>query len=349
MTKKKIGRAEKAKPRHAALQEQLARKNILIVGDVMLNERLEGVVERMSPENPMTPVVRLTQRSFTLGGAAGAAECLAALGAKPYLAGVVSNDRAGQMIRHLCAERGIADCLIQATDRPTTVKSRVFHNGSHLVRVDEESTRSLSPADTRLLLEIIRQIADDIHFVVISDYGKGVLTPELFRGLKKTFGGHRIVADLKPKQAKFVRGIRAIKPNRKEAEEISGRKIGSPQGAIRVAQVLADRLNSSILLTLGGDGMVAHELTDDCASHVPAEPVRMIDVTAAGDAVLSAAAAALVLGYDLHQAARFANRAAAVAVSKPDVATVTLKEIYDRPKVARARRAKKEKRPAREG
>lgn len=315
--------------RHAEIQERAKQTTVLVVGDVMLNEHIEGVTERMSPESPAAPVLRIETREFTLGGAAQAAANARSLGAQVILAGVVGKDAAGEKIRELLRIQGIADALLTDPDRPTTTKTRIFRGGEHLIRIDTESLEPLAEKLTRALIQEIKDTAGKANFVIVSDYAKGVLSPELLEGLKNTFGPERIAADIKPKHAPFVQDIRIIKPNRAEAEKMARRPIETVEHAREAAANLAQIHRTSILLTMGGEGLVLHDYLTGETSHLPACSTELVDVTGAGDVVISTLAVLLAAEYELTEAVDIANAAAAVAVAKPGATTVTFSEAFD--------------------
>lgn len=308
------------------IQKKIKGTTVLVVGDVMLNEHLEGITERMSPESPAAPVVKVEYREFTLGGAAQAAANARSLGAQVVLAGVIGKDWAGDKVRELLRAQNIGDALLIDPDRPTTLKTRVFRGGEHLIRVDTETLEHLVERSTRALLRSIKKIKGKTDFVIISDYAKGVFSPELLEGLKSIFGPEFIAADIKPKHAPFVKDIRLIKPNRLEAEKMARRTIETIEHAREAAENLARAHRSSILLTMGGEGLVLHNHETQETSHLPACPTELIDVTGAGDVVISTLATMLAAGFEILEAVKVANAAAAAAVAKPGATTITLGE-----------------------
>ena len=294
----------------------------------MLNEHLEGVTERMSPESPTTPVLRTQVREFTLGGAAQAAANVKSLGARAILSGVIGPDAAGEKVREMLQAQGIGDALIVDSTRPTTTKTRAFRSNEHLLRIDTESTEPLAKNINQALIRKIKKTAGQANFVIVSDYAKGVLSLALLESLKKMFGAKNIVADIKPKHAPFVRDIYLVKPNRVEAEQMARMAIETIEHAESAAAALAEMHQASILLTLGGEGLVVHEHPSGESCHIPARPTEMVDVTGAGDVVISTLAVLLAAGYDLREAVETANAAAAAAVAKPGATTVTLAETF---------------------
>lgn len=314
---------------YSDLQRRLKKATVLVVGDVMLNEHVEGITERMSPESPATPILKTQFTDFTLGGAAQAAANVSSLGAKAILAGVTGKDQNAEIVQGLLKTKKIHAIIIADPSRPTTVKTRIFRGSEHLLRVDTESIEPMTPKLTRDLLKEIKKISERIDFVIISDYAKGVLSPELLDGLKKIFGAEKIIADIKPKHAPFMQGIHLLKPNKHEAETMIRSKIENLDHAHSAAISLAESQDSSVLITLGGEGMVLHDKSIRESTHFPAHPTELIDVTGAGDVVISTLAALLAIELDLKESARLANIAAAIAVAKPGATTVTVQEILD--------------------
>lgn len=298
--------------------------HLLVVGDVMYDVFLRGDVERISPEAPV-PVVRERSKTGHLGGAANTAANIASLGGRVTLVGVVGNDEGGKEIVRLCRKAGIEPRLVTDPARMTATKTRIAARHHQLVRVDRESEGPLSPAGERRLMHMLKSVAKP-DMVVISDYGKGVVTKDMMSALRR-LGGGNIVADIKPRHAPLFRKIRAITPNIDEAEALTGIRSDVAKRAAEAARTIAKKMQTSVVLTRGEHGMTVCEAPSGRTTHIPSDAKEVFDVTGAGDTVVAALALALSAGEKLTDAARFANRVAGIAVGREGTATVSAKEV----------------------
>jgi len=303
---------------------------VLIVGDLMLDEYLWGHVNRISPEAPV-PVVEVQRRSFTAGGAANTAANVASLGGSAIIAGIVGDDAEGARIRDLMAGLGIDTSAI-ATDstRPTTTKTRVVAHSQQMVRIDHEQLGPLSDAvEVELLAQLESQLTR-VRAAVVSDYGKGVITPSLcerFLALARA-AGVPVVVDPKGTDYRKYRGATVVKPNQLETGKVLNRELRTTAEVEQAGRELLNFLGagSSVLVTRGAHGMTLLEAGRP-AVHVPAQAREVYDVTGAGDTVAGTLALALAVGGTLELACRLASFAAAVVVGKVGTATCALAEL----------------------
>ena len=196
---------------------------VLVVGDLMLDEYLWGQVNRISPEAPV-PVVEVQRRSFTAGGAANTAANVASLGGRAIVAGIVGADAPGGRIRDLMSGLGIdTSAIVVDATRPTTTKTRVIAHSQQMVRIDHEQPGALSAAVEGELLSRLEALLPRVRAAVISDYGKGVITP----GLCQRFiaaaraAGVPVVVDPKGTDYRKYRGATVVKPNQLEMARCS--------------------------------------------------------------------------------------------------------------------------------
>ncbi len=305
--------------------DQFTKKTILVVGDVMLDAFVRGDVERISPEAPV-PVVVERERSGHLGGAGNTAANVASLGGKAILLGVVGNDTAGTELGRLAKAMNIATHLVRDPHRVTTVKTRIAARRHQLLRLDHETPGGLTRgAETAVLKEIAR--LDPVDFIVVSDYAKGVVTPRVVSALRKRFGGKRIIADCKPQHATFFRGIAAVTPNIVETRALVGINATTAQTAREAAEALRKKFNASVVLTRGEHGMTVGDIARKGAVHIPSNAREVFDVTGAGDTVAAVLALALASGEPLLVAARLANTAAGLVVSREGTTALTAGEL----------------------
>jgi D-beta-D-heptose 7-phosphate kinase / D-beta-D-heptose 1-phosphate adenosyltransferase len=314
-----------------ALSEAIAGQTVLCVGDLMLDEFVYGEVSRISPEAPAAVIA--VQRSETnIGGAGNVARNIASLGGRCIFVGLVGNDDTGAKLgAELAREKNIESVLVSDSSRPTTRKVRFVseHFSTHMLRADwERAQAAAGEVEQQLIDAILPQLAR-ADIVLLSDYAKGVLTARVIRNVidGARNAGKRVIVD--PKSANFAiyRGATLLTPNRKEFAEATRSRADTDQTiaeAARDAMVLADC--EAILVTQSENGMTLVPRKGGVV-HVPAHPVKVRDVSGAGDTVAAALALALAAGADWDAALRVANAAAAVAVSKKGTAIVSAAEL----------------------
>ena len=317
-------------PSHSLL-DGFARASVLLVGDVMLDEYVWGDVRRISPEAPV-PVVEVRARSHVPGGAANVANNIAHLSGHVFLGGVIGLDEAGARLRGLLEAVHVdTDGLIADTTRPTTTKLRIVAHSQQLARVDSEMRHALNEEQEAALLQWAEAQMETVGVCVLSDYGKGVLSPSLIRGLIDRARNHNkpIIVDPKGSDYARYRGATVITPNVHEAERATQIEIVSEADVQTVGDRLLELLpGSALLLTRGAEGMSLF-VPDQAPTHIPTVGQSVYDVTGAGDTVLSALALALASGASLADGARLANHAAGIVVGKLGTAPVTLEELTE--------------------
>jgi len=310
----------------------IAQHTLVCVGDVMLDRYVYGDVSRISPEAP-APVLVVRREEMAPGGAANVAINVAGLGARCVVIGVVGDDDAGkQLLAPFTRSGGQIDAhFVIDPARPTTQKTRFVseHHSTHLLRADWEDFRPLAEREAKEIIEIASRAIPKAGALILSDYGKGVLAPATIAAL---IGAARkakkpIVVDPKGHDYSIYRGATVITPNRAELSRAVGREVRTADAVAAAAAELAERAGvDAILVTRSEDGMTL-VARGQPPVHIPAHPVRLRDVSGAGDTVAAAVAALLAIGGDLEAAARTANAAAAVVIAKRGTAAVTLPEI----------------------
>ena len=314
-----------------ALSEAIAGQTVLCVGDLMLDEFVYGEVSRISPEAPAAVIA--VQRSETnIGGAGNVARNIASLGGRCIFVGLVGKDDTGARLgAELAHEKNIESVLVCDSSRPTTRKVRFVseHFSTHMLRADWERAQAAAGEIEQQLIEAILPQFVRADIVLLSDYAKGVLTARVIRNVIDAArnAAKRVIVD--PKSANFAiyRGATLLTPNRKEFAEATRSRADSDQTiaeAAREAMTLADC--EAILVTQSENGMTLVPRNGEVV-HVPAHPVKVRDVSGAGDTVAAALALALAAGADWEAALRVANAAAAVAVSKKGTAIVSAAEL----------------------
>ncbi|MDX1492770.1 MAG: bifunctional ADP-heptose synthase [Longimicrobiales bacterium] len=328
MTEPNPGVREPTAQRVGEILEAVAGTRVLVVGDLMIDRYVSGAVDRISPEAPV-PVVLVDEERSAIGGAGNVAANVSALGAECVIAGCVGDDGAGDMMRDELRRLGVSvEGVVTAEDRPTTVKTRVTSRRQQIVRFDREDESDVPAAVARSLTERIESLAAQCHVLVMEDYNKGVLVPEVIAavlGSAEREGGLPTVVDPKRRNFFAYGGATVFKPNAKELADALGEFIhpDEPEWMERTRRRLECR---HLLLTLGDRG-IALQSDDDGHLRVPTVARSVYDVSGAGDTVTAVVAAALAAGGSISEAAVVANHAAAVEVSKSGVATVSPQEI----------------------
>jgi D-beta-D-heptose 7-phosphate kinase/D-beta-D-heptose 1-phosphate adenosyltransferase len=313
---------------------RLESQTVLCVGDVMLDEFIYGDVTRISPE-AATPVLAVRRRETEIGGAGNVARNIAGLGAHCIFVGVVGDDEegAGLAATFLAHPRAEARLITDAT-RPTTRKVRFVseHHSTHLMRADWELAKPIAPPIEEAVIAAALSEIGRAGAVVLSDYAKGVLTPRVIRALIEaaTAAGKPVIVDPKGLDYALYRGATLITPNRKEIGE-AVRRVAVTHAEIEVAaaEVAALVGSKAVLVTRSEDGMTLH-VEGRPPVHVPAYPVRVRDVSGAGDTVAAVMGTLLALGADFELATRVANAAASIVIGKRGTAAVSVSELRAR-------------------
>jgi len=313
----------------AALIEALPRAKVLVVGDLMLDRFIDGEVDRISPEAPV-PVMRVRGETDMLGGAGNVARNLAALGAETHFVAVVGNDRIGKAVTALTGKlEGLRADLIVDRNRETTIKTRYVVGRQQVLRADRESGHPVvGDVEAELVKRVTRGLKAS-QVVVLSDYGKGTLTPQTIGAIVAAARKARRPVLVDPKGSDYgpYRGAHLVTPNRKELAEASKLATGDEAGIVSAARRLAKGCGIyAVLATRGPDGMTLVEGKKK-PRHLPAQAREVFDVSGAGDTVIAAIAAALAVGAPLVEAARLANVAAGIVVGKAGTAVASRDEI----------------------
>lgn len=305
---------------------------ILILGDVMLDEYIWGNVSRISPEAPV-PVVEVMDESVKLGGAANVALNVKTLGDPPLLVSIVGNDRNGERLKELLSNSGISNQGIFVDEnRRTTAKTRIIAHSQQVVRADRENTEELSSDMTSRLLDFIKQkiSQDKISALLISDYGKGVISLELLNQVISLAKENDIFISVDPKETHFMnyRRVSIITPNHSEAGFAYGKRIKDEKSLEEVGWGLLEKLEAeALLITRGEKGMSLFE-KNRSLTNFPTMAKEVYDVTGAGDTVISTLTCAYSAGANLKEAALISNHAAGIVVGELGTAQVTKEELY---------------------
>ncbi|MFV3129961.1 D-glycero-beta-D-manno-heptose-7-phosphate kinase [Niveispirillum sp. KHB5.9] len=314
-----------------SLIDALAGTRILVVGDVMLDRFTHGRVDRVSPEAPI-PVLRVLSETAMPGGAGNVVANLAALGVPTDLVSAIGDDAAGRELTALvAAQTGRAGGLLTVPGRPTTTKTRFIAGGQQLLRADGETDAALGDADATRLLAAVADRLPGTGVLVLSDYGKGVLTADIVAALidLAKAADVRVLVDPKGRDYGRYRGAFCVTPNGRELAEATGMVVRDDAGVVSAARALAaDCGIANIIATRAEQGMSVVP-ADGAPTHLRAQAREVFDVSGAGDTVMAVLAAAIGAGAGLAEAANLANIAAGIVVAKVGTATVRPGELHD--------------------
>jgi rfaE bifunctional protein kinase chain/domain len=304
---------------------------IMVIGDLMVDEYIWGSVSRISPEAPV-PVVSVTSESLRLGGAGNVANNIHALGGKVWIGGVVGNDEMGRKIFQDLHKMGIdTRGVVNESDWITTVKTRIIAHHQQVVRYDRELVRPILPEALQRILSLLEERIHEVDAVLVSDYGKGVVCPELVERVRSlTLGAGKVLSvDPKVKNFPLFRNVTIITPNHHEAGQAAGRWIQNEQDLVEVGRQLLQQLQArSILITRGERGMSLFQDSGE-VTHIPTTAKEVFDVTGAGDTVIAVLTLALAVGADVKQAAVLSNYAAGIVVGEVGTATLKASDLED--------------------
>ncbi|MGH9341796.1 MAG: D-glycero-beta-D-manno-heptose-7-phosphate kinase [Acidobacteriota bacterium] len=308
--------------------ERFEGRSILVIGDLILDKFIWGKVERISPEAPV-PVVEVLRESLHLGGAANVAANLRVLGANPLLIGVIGQDEAGDRLLQELARMDInSSGVVIEAGRLTTIKTRIMAQHQQICRTDWEDRKPVPDAARSQIVGIFKETVPRADAVVLSDYAKGVLMPDMVRAIINgcVENGKFVAVDPKLDSFSNYRGASIITPNQKEAERASGVRMLDEPSFLEAGRRLLEIVESEyVLITRGEEGMSLFDRSGHF--HIPTVTREVYDVTGAGDTVISTLTLAVAAGASLREAALLANHAAGIAVAKLGTASVTRQEL----------------------
>jgi len=309
--------------------EKFSSCKLLVVGDLMIDEYVWGDVERISPEAPV-PVVSVNREDYTLGGSGNVVNNLAALGARILVAGVTGTGPGGTLMTQRFADLGVdAGGVIQDPRRPTTRKTRIIAANQQVLRIDRETVQDIAAETREAIAAYIQKAVPTVDAVLISDYGKGLLTRDLLATIiaQAQAAGKPAIVDPKGRDFSKYRNAFLITPNKKEAGLAAGLDIIDATSLDQAAAAIFKQTGAqNLLITCGKDGMALYE--GGAGPHTIRSRARQVfDVSGAGDTVVAVTGLALSAGKNMRDAAALANLAAGIVVGKVGTATVTLAEL----------------------
>lgn len=307
------------------LIDKFEKKSALVIGDVMLDEFIHGTVDRISPESPV-PVLKYKRSIHMGGGAANVAAGLRALGLKVVLAGVCGADHAGDKLKDTLTKNGIeTKYLITDKARPTIRKTRFVAQGQQMLRLDEEIISEISPALQKDLIKAIEKNGKNADVIILSDYAKGVLTRDVIEAAMRC--GRPVLVDPKTKYFSKYKGAMVITPNRKELSEAAGLPCSNDEEIEDAAfHIMSTQNIHALIVTRSEDGLSIFEKNKKPV-HLQAQTRQVYDVSGAGDTVLAVLAAALSGEASLSEAARLANIAGGIAVTRAGTSVISASDL----------------------
>lgn len=304
--------------------DRFPKARVLVAGDIIMDRYIWGDVSRISPEAPV-PVVEVKRETMMLGGAANVVRNMATLGAKPLLCGVVGGDRTGRSILQKVEKMALdVEGVVIEPERPTSIKTRVVASNQQVVRFDRETRKEILPETRERLLRFIEEHLNALDAVVVSDYGKGVISASFMEALREMVSGLSVIVAVDPKMEnfKYYREVDVITPNHHEAGAFCGFEILDDDSLKASGKDMLERLNCrAVLITQGKRGMTLFERSGGI-THIPTVARKVFDVTGAGDTVIGTLALGLASGVDLKSAAVVSNYAAGIVVGEVGTSAV---------------------------
>lgn len=301
----------------------------LVVGDLILDEYLWGNAERISPEAPVQ-VVDVQHEDLRLGGAGNVVNNLIALSSKVKVASVLGEDVDGDLLLRKLQDIGVGtEGVFRQSSRMTSRKTRILASNQQMLRIDRESRDAIGADLESALVERVRSLASSVDVILISDYGKGVLTETVLReviGIAREYG-RPVLVDPKGSDYSRYRGATLLTPNRKEAQAAAAIQARSPQDYDIIGSSLQEKLDlDALVMTRSEEGMSLY-FRGGRKVHLPTEAREVFDVSGAGDTVLVVLGLCLACGFELDIAAGIANLAAGLVVGKVGTSTASLDEL----------------------
>jgi D-beta-D-heptose 7-phosphate kinase/D-beta-D-heptose 1-phosphate adenosyltransferase len=322
----------KEKKKYFQILKEMENKNILIIGDIMLDKYILGNVERISPEAPV-PIIHTANEQYILGGATNVANNIKSLNANPTILGVIGDDGIGRMLKELIEKNSIdTSGLIIDKTRPTTVKTRIIARNQQILRIDNESNDTLHDKYNKKILSYLNKNIHKFDAIIISDYGKGLISENLMKEITKiTNRENKIISvDPKVKNFFFYKDVTLITPNNLEASQASNISIIDDKTLNSCANKLLTSLNcENLLITRGENGMSLFNKKYKKPKHIPTFAKEVYDVTGAGDTVIATCTLSMTTKCDIVDSIILSNFAAGIVVGKRGTATVNSKEIID--------------------
>ncbi len=306
---------------------KIDKKNILVVGDTILDIYSFGDISRISPEAPV-PIFRRKQKNYVLGGAGNVALHLVAGNQNVSIFTIVGDDFEGQLLKNMFQKKGVETNLVFISNRKSTVKERYLANNQQILRVDTEDTTDISFEECKIMLAQLEKVIHHYDLIVISDYLKGLLTYELTQGIIQLANQKRIkvIIDIKDTKIDKYKGAYLLKPNVFELQALMKTSVENNTSALLASQWLREKCDCTyVLTTCGAEGIIFASKTEHYL--VKTEKTEIVDATGAGDTVIAYIALCIANQIHIKQAIKVANYAASLQVKKLGTSVVYLQEL----------------------
>ena len=316
------------KTRLKILLKKFKQSNILVVGDLILDQFIWGEVTRISPEAPV-PVVHMQRESFMPGGAANVACSIKDLQGSAAIAGIIGNDLWGRTLKNHLKRKSDIKGVIVDSGRDTTLKTRIVARHQQVVRVDRERAAALNKNTADKIISYVRKNIKSFNAIIIEDYGKGVISPYLIKEILRIAKKRKLIITVDPKEEHFLyyKGATCITPNQFEAEIASGIKIEDKKSLDAAGKKLLNTMSLDAVLIPRGEAGMALFVRGKKPEYIPTRAQEVFDVSGAGDTVIGAFTLALSSGASFKEAAHISNYAAGIVVGKLGVGSCSQKEL----------------------
>lgn len=310
---------------------EFKKQKILVIGDIMLDNYIFGEINRISPEAPI-PIVKYINEISQPGGAANVCQNIESLGGKSVLIGTIGKDVSGEKTLTLLKKLGIkTNHIFTDTSKPTTVKTRIVSSNQQLLRIDQEENYYISTKTENKIIEKIKTVLSQLKpdAVIISDYGKGLLTKKILSTTIKICAKNKIFIGVDPKGNDFskYKGVNFITPNQSEAEIASNIKIKDATSRAKCLNKIASITKADcVLITKGKDG-ITYKVNKQKINSLDAITKEVFDVTGAGDTFISNFVLSYLVTKSFDESAEIANKAAAISVTKFGASNITREEL----------------------
>ena len=307
-------------------------KNILVIGDLILDSYIFGSVDRISPEAPV-PILRYIKEIENCGGAANVALNLKNLGLNVAISGIIGEDENGRKLIDLLLAKNIDTKLVKELKScMTTTKIRILGERQQMMRIDKETDIMLTYEEQNFFQgEIFLKLEDEVDCIVLSDYAKGTLKNELCQEIimKSIQNDIPVLVDPKGNNYDKYKNATLLSPNLKEISILSGKSLRSQDEIIKEGKKILNRLSlKHLVITRGADGITLIE--KDSVSNIHATALEVFDVSGAGDTIISTLAACVSNGHSIHDAMYLANLAAGIVVGQLGTTPISKYALQDK-------------------
>lgn len=314
----------------ASVVRELCCRNIVVIGDIILDHYIWGAVDRISPEAPV-PVVNVKSDTYRLGGAANVVANICRLKGNAHVISIVGQDEGYERLRGMLQEIGAnVEGLISDDGRETIVKTRVIAHHQQIVRIDRENEMEMEEEHENQIIGHAEAAIPNAEALIVSDYDKGAMSKRIIEKVLACAKEHGKPVVVDPKFRNFwdYRGATVVKPNVKEIGAAIGMPVTDENSLLSAGNTVLEKLElDALLVTRGENGMSLFQDSDNRVTHIPALAKDVFDVTGAGDTVVAVFALALAAGTSILEAAKLSNYAAAITVGKIGTASVAPEEL----------------------